>query len=164
MVLIKSETRQAELLSCALAGRLLGAPVGGGQIAHTTDALCHPRSHEACCLGIRRRTPDMARQRFKILHDGGEMELIACARKAAQHRFGLQLLELAVLVLQRLQLTGVGDLHPAIAAGRRRAGGRLSVSTGGGMTSVEQMPSITYWCKLARPLMRILRPSYSYKR
>ena len=30
----------------------------------------------------------MARQRFKILHDGGEVELIACAREAAQtHAF-----------------------------------------------------------------------------
>jgi len=32
-----------------------------------------------------------------------------------QHRLGEQLLQSAVLVLQRVQLAGIGDLHPAIA-------------------------------------------------
>src|SRR5580698_9034798 len=36
-------------------------------------------------------------------------------RRRIQHRLRQQLLQLAVLVLQRLELAGIGDLHPTVA-------------------------------------------------
>src|ERR1700691_5094673 len=36
-------------------------------------------------------------------------------RRRVEHRLRQELLQLAILVLQRLELAGVGDLHPAIA-------------------------------------------------
>ena len=41
-------------------------------------------SRDARGLHARRRPPDMVGQGLEVLHDGGEMELVACAGKASQ--------------------------------------------------------------------------------
>ncbi len=49
-----------------------------------TDVGRHARSRHACSRDVRRRPPDADRKRFEVLHDCGEVELVAGAGETSQ--------------------------------------------------------------------------------
>jgi hypothetical protein len=48
------------------------------------DVGRHACSSNACARHVRGRPPDTDRKRLEVLHDGGEVELVASAREASQ--------------------------------------------------------------------------------
>ena len=48
-----------------------------------SDACLNCRSHDVCCQCTQWGLPELAGERLEVLHDGGEVELIACPGEAA---------------------------------------------------------------------------------
>src|SRR3979490_386443 len=88
------------------------------------DVGAHACSRNACGRDVRRRPPDTDRKRFEVLHDCGEVELVAGAGEASQPpalqaMMGLEVckpnLHLLALVARYVELRGAHQRAGEIA-------------------------------------------------